>query len=191
MENLENIPVILPKERHPSQRLRLKLVLSMIAGKSTGWIIANLFFFNEIKTNNFPTNFASKNDEVFLQVVVRLVPRETLDENLKFGPKAFEVLYRYKKILVKKEEEKKTEENVDVSDTTVEDIISTKNVTKESEWVGTLLEKSKEAGEFLLLMDMIGKERVNRVLIKTYNLKQKEKTKITTNKPPRRRKSPF
>jgi len=167
-ENTNAIP--LGKRR--LSRLNTKRTLQKISKKRNnweqGWTTGKVSFMKTYPVKTFPRSFANPNEEVSIQVSIRLVLGNTAKNAPVVGLKGLEVYYRYLKVIAVKE--KKKEDKEDIPEEEKDEFIefsSERSITEYTEWVGSYLSNSQMARQFYQLIKAIGQSKLKRIIERT------------------------
>jgi len=161
----------IPLGKRKLSRLNVKRVLQRIARKRSGWeqgwTTGKISFMKTYPVKIFPSSFAKKNENVAIQVSIRLVLGKSAKDAPVPGLAGLEVYFRYlKTIVVKPEKEEKEDVKEEERDESIE-FATGKNITQSTEWIGSYLSSSEMARQFYKLIKMIGIDKLKRIIKRT------------------------
>lgn len=165
----ENVTAFELRKRRLS-RLDTKRALSNIAKKRNGWdqgwTTGKISFMKSFPVKKYPRWFAYPQDNVHMQVSIRLIPGKTAKDAPIIGLKGLEVYYRYIRFIAQKKEPEKSdlpEEERDEFD----EFEKKEYIVQTTEWTGTHLSESNLAKSFYQLTKSIGINKIKRILERT------------------------
>jgi len=171
--NTEAVP--LGKRR--LSRLNVKRVLQRISRKRNGWeqgwTTGKISFMKTYPVKYFPASFAKKNENVAIQVSIRLVLGNTGKGAPVPGLKGLEVYFRYLKTIVKRPEKEEREEVAEEDRDESVEFNTGRNITQTTEWTGSYLSSSEMARQFYQLIQAIGEQKLERIVERTRKRKKK------------------
>lgn len=164
--------VLALKNRHAVHRRQLVLIFNELHEQSPKWQFHSVFLATEVPARFRPHDFAKRDKEVQLQVLVQLVPNVGDNKNTSLELhglplRELHLFFRHRKTVAVRSEKQKDKPRKQNDQPETEQAFETTDITVETPWSGTLLKNSSSCRRVLDSLQNTNKHEVEKLLERT------------------------